>query len=168
MMYTSNHTHIPIYLSRKRHGPIQRIIRLKRLVHRVPIPTLIRQPDPIARQLARREHVVRRVQPRVGSAEHHLADVVETVVDVIPRLGLALILILILIVTLIAAGRHDGLADAVETVEGVKHGDGVRTDVGVWAEEDESVVAGWDERGPFEVGEGTVDGVVCCFLGEER
>ena len=103
--------------------------------------------------------MIDRVQPRVGRAEHHLSDVVETVVDVIPRLGrpnLALIP---------AGGRHDGIADPIETVESVKHGHGVRPCVR--AEEDESVVALWNERGPFEVGEGAVDGVVRCFLGEE-
>jgi len=164
-MYTLVTILIP-HLSRKRHGPIQRIICLVRLVHRVPIPTLVRQPDAIARQLARREHVVRRVQPRVGRAEHHLPHVVETMVDVIPRLGRAPSPSLSL--SLIPAAGHDGLANAVETVEGVKHGDGVRTGrVRVWAEEDESVVAGRDERGPFEVGEGAVDGIVRRFFGDE-
>jgi hypothetical protein len=102
--------------------------------------------------------MIGRVQPRVGSAEHHLSDVVETVVDVISRLGRRNL-------ALNPAGRHDRLADPIETVEGVKHGHGVRTCVR--AEDDDPVVALWDERGPFEVGEGAVDGVVRCFFGEK-
>ena len=167
--------HIPfqeIKLARKRHGPIECIIRFESLVHRIPVPTLVCQPDSVARGFARRVHVVRRVQPRVGSTEDHLSEIVEAVVDVVPCLGLGRSH-----PTLARRRgrrrrrrwvRDDGHSNAIETMERVKHGYGVRTWLVVWPDEHESVVPFWDKRGPFEVGKRAVDGVVHRFFSEER
>lgn len=126
---------------------------------------MVHQPDAIARWPPRRVHVIRGIQPRVGATEHHLSEVVETVVDVMPRSGRSR---LVLVRRRGRGwGRDNSLANPIETMKGMKHGHNVGPYVRVWTEEHEAVIPLWDERGPFEVGEGTVDGVVHRFLGEE-
>lgn len=107
--------------------------------------------------------MVRRVQPGISSTEDHLADIVEAMMDVVARLWARFRF------RLESGTADDSAADSIETVQGVKHRDGVRTwlTACICIEENEPVVGRGDERGPFGVGEGAVDGVVYGFFGDE-
>ena len=116
--------HSCILLVHSRHGPIQRIVGLERLIHPIPIPALKLEADPVSRKFSRGKNVINRVQSRIGRAENHLAHVVEAVVDVVPRMGSRLWRLRPLACSF--GPVHDRAPNPIKTVQCVKHGDRVR------------------------------------------